>query len=76
MNEPNLAQAIKVGDRVRVEWLTAKDDLLGTVLYIPGQPGDSWIVCTEDRLFYVQQFAAISKQVRRNLERASVTESE
>jgi len=65
MNTPNLEQAIKAGDRVRVEFWPMKDDLLGTVLYIPTQPGDSWIVCTEDRLFYIQHFAAISKLVKR-----------
>ena len=64
MNDPNLAQSIKVGDRVRVEFWAGKNDLLGTVLYIPSQPGDSWIICTEDRLFYIQNFAAISKQVK------------
>ncbi len=64
MNKPNLAQTIKVGDRVRIEFWPMKNDLLGDVLYIPCQPGDSWIIRAEDRLFYVQNFSTISKQVK------------
>lgn len=55
---------IRVGDRVRVEFWPMKSDLCGDVLYIPAQPGDSWIIRTSDRLFYVQHFATISKQIQ------------
>lgn len=55
---------IYVGDQVRVEFLgRMKNDLLGRVLYIPASSGDCWIIRSVDRLFYVQQFAAISKIV-------------
>lgn len=64
MNEPNLEEAIKVGNTVRIEFWPMKNDLCGTVLYIPTQPGDSWIICTEDRLFYVQNFSTISKLIK------------
>jgi hypothetical protein len=64
MNNPNLEQSIKIGDRVRVEFWPMKNDLIGDVLYIANQPGDSWIICSEDRLFYVQNFSTISKRVK------------
>lgn len=54
---------IEIGDRVRVEFFGDKNDLCGDVLYIPQQVGDSWIIRAEDRLFYVQHYAAISKRV-------------
>ncbi len=31
------------------------------VLYVPAQPGDSWIIETVGRVFYVQHFSTISK---------------
>lgn len=52
---------IEVGDRVRVEFGWDKDDICGDVVYLPAQAGDSWIIRTEDRLFYVQHFVSISK---------------
>lgn len=55
---------IETGDRVRVEFWPMKNDLCGDVLYVPTQPGDSWIIRAEDRLFYVQHFSTISKRVR------------
>lgn len=54
---------IEIGDRVRVEFWSAKNDLCGDVLYIPQQIGDSWIIRSEDRLFYVQHYSAISKRI-------------
>lgn len=59
--EPN--EMIEIGDRVRVEFWRGKDDICGDVVYIPMQIGDSWIIRSEDRLFYVQHFAAISKRL-------------
>ncbi len=53
---------IRVGDRVRVEFWPMKNDLCGDVLYVPQSPGDSWVIKAEDRLFYVQHFATISKR--------------
>lgn len=54
---------IEVGDRVRVEFWRGKADILGDVVYIPMQLGDSWIIAAADRLYYVQHFAAISKRI-------------
>lgn len=54
---------IEVGDRVRVEFWRGKNDIRGDVVYMPTQTGDSWIIRSEDRLFYIQHFAAISKRV-------------
>lgn len=56
-------EQIEVGDRVRVEFWRGKDDICGDVIYMPAQLGDSWIIRSEDRLFYIQQFAAISKRI-------------
>ena len=52
---------IEIGDRVRVECWQGKDDICGDVVYMPTQIGDSWIIRTADRLFYLQHFAVISK---------------
>lgn len=56
---------IVVGDRVRVEFWAGKDDLCGVVVYVASSTMDSWIIRTEDRVFYIQHFAAISKQIRK-----------
>lgn len=56
-------QAINVGDRVRVEFRLTKNDLCGDVVYKPVQPGDVWIIRSEDRLFYVQHYSTISKRL-------------
>lgn len=60
---PSDKDMIEVGDRVRVEFWRGKDDICGDVVYMPTQPDDSWIIRTEDRLFYIRQFAAISKRL-------------
>lgn len=57
------SELIEIGDRVRVEFWRGKNDICGDVVYIPAQPGDSWIIRTDDRLFYIQHFAAISKRL-------------
>jgi hypothetical protein len=57
------AETITIGDRVRVEWTTNKPDLLGDVVYLPQAIGDAWIIKSDDRIFYIQQYAAISKRV-------------
>lgn len=54
---------IEIGDRVRVEFWRGKDDICGDVVYMPTQIGDSWIIRTDERLFYIQHFAAISKRL-------------
>lgn len=58
------SELIEIGDRVRVEFWQGKDDICGDVVYIPMQIGDSWIIRSEDRLFYIQRFAAISKRLQ------------
>lgn len=54
---------INLGDRVRVEFGRDKNDLLGDVIYIPTQPGDVWIILTENRLNYILEYSVISKQL-------------
>lgn len=54
---------IEIGDTVRVEFWPMKNDLCGLVLYVPTRPSESWIIRSEDRLFYVQHFATISKRI-------------
>lgn len=65
MSETKLIDAlIKVGDRVRVEFWPMKNDLCGDVVYVASsQPNDSWIIRSEDRVFYVQHFSTISKRI-------------
>jgi hypothetical protein len=57
-------EQIEVGDRVRVEFCQDKNDICGDVVYLPMQLGDCWIIRSQDRLFYIQQFAAISKTLQ------------
>jgi len=58
------ATHIEIGDQVCVEFWSEVNDVKGEVLYIPSQPNDSWIIRADDRLVYVQHFAAMSKQLR------------
>jgi len=65
-------QRIEVGDDVTVHLVGSQDEVRGMVLYIPGSPGDSWIIqrtryvgrnsqdrqLTED-IYYVQTFSYI-----------------
>lgn len=60
---PSENELIEVGDRVRVEFWQGKDDICGDVVYIPIQIGESWIIRSADRLFYIQRFATISKRL-------------
>lgn len=54
---------IAIGDRVRVEFWPMKNDICGDVVCIPTRMGDPWIIRSDDRVFYVQHFATISKRI-------------
>ena len=44
----DIARRIEIGDRVRIQFDGDKNDLIGDVIYIPTQPGDVWIVVSEN----------------------------
>lgn len=60
---PSEKELIEIGDRVRVEFWYGKNDICGDVVSMPTQTGESWIVRSADRLFYIQRFATISKRL-------------
>jgi hypothetical protein len=57
-----MGDSIEVGDTIKVS-LLSDHWLIGTVLYIPCQSGDSWRIKTEDGMVvYFQQYDFIVKQ--------------
>jgi len=51
------------GDQVFIAFWPYVDSIVGTVRYVPSQPGDSWIIeGKQGQVHYVQHFASITKE--------------
>lgn len=57
---------IRVGDKVTVHLLDGHRRIVGKVLYTPCQSSDNWIIDSEKEIYYVQQYACISKEKQSN----------